>query len=906
MSSTIEDVKPALVPDITPVAAVVDTPIETPKEEEEEEEEEGDKKENLRELRTQAMAQYEAVDEDKQRLQRLNFLLEKSAAYVSFVSKKLDSKRAEMRSVQDDPKPDTTTGKDDEEEETTAAGKRKGKQQKASSAPHAKRAKRSKLTVAANKDEEEDETSAVVEPEALVIDGERVSARQPRLITGGIMRDYQLEGMEWLASLYENGLNGILADEMGLGKTLQTIAFLCFLRERQVWGPFLVLCPLSTLSNWVSEFYRFAPTTPVLLYHGTPDERKELRNKHLRRLDKNFPIVVTTYEISMRDKQALQRFAWKFIIVDEGHRIKNMNCKLIRDLKSYQSTNRLLLTGTPLQNSLSELWSLLNFLLPDIFDDLESFQEWFNFNDISEREGQSRILSEQTANSVVSKLHQILQPFLLRRLKVDVEKFLPPKREYLIACPMAPMQYEYYQAVRGPNLRGFLEEKFINRGVPATSTAAADAEDNTLVPGTPASDGAPVVESISKKRGRKPKVTYNDGLVAEATSFLGLQDSLVEDTASGRSGRRPRVSRKKNAVYTEANDDDSFDSDDPEAIQLDEVADDFDGLKLQKVGSEQDPLARLKAAVLVRQMNLQFRLMQQRKVCQHPYLFDFPVKNPSDPESEFLIDEQLVRSSGKLLVLDRLLPELFAKGHRVLIFSQFARVLDILEFYAELRSWRFCRIDGSVPQVDRQDAIVRFNTDPTIPLFFLTTRSGGLGINLTAADTVVLFDSDWNPQQDLQAQDRVHRIGQKRPVIIYRLIIAGSCENAMLNRAKAKRKLEKLVIHERRFKGLSRQTQSAADEVSVQDIAHILMDDDTDLVEKDQRGLRAVLESLGPEQQVPPEAVLSNDEVVALTDRSPEAYVKKDVVDSVRFTELEQGRDEQNDLLAKMEAGNAK
>ncbi|KAJ2477230.1 putative ATPase, partial [Coemansia sp. RSA 2052] len=346
--------------------------------------------ENLRELRTQAMAQYEAVDEDKQRLQRLNFLLEKSAAYVSFVSKKLDSKRAEMRSVQDDPKPDTTTGKDDEEEETTAAGKRKSKQQKASSssAPHAKRAKRSKLTVAANKGEEEDETSAVVEPEALVIDGERVSARQPRLITGGIMRDYQLEGMEWLASLYENGLNGILADEMGLGKTLQTIAFLCFLRERQVWGPFLVLCPLSTLSNWVSEFYRFAPTTPVLLYHGTPDERKELRNKHLRRLDKNFPIVVTTYEISMRDKQALQRFAWKFIIVDEGHRIKNMNCKLIRDLKSYQSTNRLLLTGTPLQNSLSELWSLLNFLLPDIFDDLESFQEWFNFNDISEREGQ--------------------------------------------------------------------------------------------------------------------------------------------------------------------------------------------------------------------------------------------------------------------------------------------------------------------------------------------------------------------------------------------------------------------------------------------------------------------------------------------------------------------------------------
>ncbi|KAJ2685869.1 putative ATPase [Coemansia spiralis] len=871
-------------------ATTVDTPVDTPATavaefpEEVATVEEG-KKENLRELRTQAMAQYEPVNEDQKRLQRLNFLLEKSAAYVSFVSKKLDSKRAEMRSVGADDASKQASG--DEAEPLPA--KRKGKQK---AAPRAKRA-RNRLTVSAGDDRKEE---ASVEP--LAIDGEQVSARQPRLITGGIMRDYQLEGMEWLASLYENGLNGILADEMGLGKTLQTIAFLCFLRERQVWGPFLVLCPLSTLSNWASEFYRFTPTTPVLKYHGTPDERKEMRNKHLRRLDEHFPIVVTTYEIAMKDKQALQRFAWKFIIVDEGHRIKNMNCKLIRDLKSYQSTNRLLLTGTPLQNSLSELWSLLNFLLPDIFDDLDSFQEWFNFNDISEREGQTRIISEQTANSVVSKLHQILQPFLLRRLKVDVEKFLPPKREYLIACPMAPLQYEYYQAVRGPNLRGFLEEKFISGG----NSASADAEDNTLVPGTPASDTPPVVDGVSKKAGSKPRSTYNKELLAEASSFLGLQDSLGEDTAAGRPGR-PRASRKKNAVYKEADDDDSFDSDEPEAIQLDDVADDLGDLALQQATAELDPLARLKAAVLVRQMNLQFRLMQQRKVCQHPYLFDFPVKNPSDPESEFLIDEQLVRSSGKLLVLDRLLPELFAKGHRVLIFSQFSRVLDILEFYAELRNWRFCRIDGSVPQVERQDAIVRFNTDPTIPLFLLTTRSGGLGINLTAADTVVIFDSDWNPQQDLQAQDRVHRIGQKRPVIIYRLIIAGSCENAMLNRAKAKRKLEKLVIHERRFKGVSRQTQAvgAADEVSVQDIAHILMDDDTDLVEKDQRGLRAVLESLGPDQQVPPEAVLTNDEVVALTDRSPDAYVKKDSVDSARFTELEQVRDEQNDLLAKME-----
>ncbi|KAJ2794422.1 putative ATPase, partial [Coemansia helicoidea] len=583
-----------------------------------------------------------------------------------------------------------------------------------------------------------------------------------------------------------NGLNGILADEMGLGKTLQTIAFLSFLRERQVWGPFLILCPLSTLSNWASEFYRFTPETPVLLYHGTPEERRDLRRTHLRRMSRDFPIVITTYEISMRDRQALQRFAWKFIIIDEGHRIKNMNCRLVRELKSYQSTNRLLLTGTPLQNSLAELWSLLNFLLPDIFDDLDSFQAWFDFDDLSGRSGQSRVISQETTSSVVTKLHQILQPFLLRRLKVDVEKFLPPKREYLITCPMAPLQYEYYQAVRGPNLRAFLEGK-LAAGADADAAAAAHSDDDrdsalletgqsTLVPGTPASDADPPRGS----RRTRAKDAQQQQLVEEAERFLGLP------------GARREAHRPKR--YCEAEEDDPFDDapDAPGHRALPRAA--------AECAASEGGIARLKAAVQVRQLNLQFRLMQQRKVCQHPFLFDFPVRDPSDPGSEYLIDEQLVRASGKLLVLDRLLPALFADGHRVLIFSQFSRVLDILEFYAGLRGWQFCRIDGAVGQADRQEAIVQFNTS-AIPLFLLTTRSGGLGINLTSADTVVIFDSDWNPQQDLQAQDRVHRIGQKRPVIVYRLVIAGSCEEPMLQRAKAKRKLEKLVIHERRFKG---------------------------------------------------------------------------------------------------------
>ncbi|KAJ2652012.1 putative ATPase, partial [Coemansia sp. RSA 1285] len=509
----------------------------------------------LRGLREKALAQYEEPNSNSSsttsssnaansisseaaaRQQRLEFLLEKSAAYASFVARRLESKREEKR-----------------------GGPRR---------------KRARLEIADGSKESEEGHNGENDDDGdaeRVIDGERVSHRQPRSITGGVMREYQLEGMEWLASLYENGLNGILADEMGLGKTLQTIAFLAFLRERKVWGPFLVVVPLSTLANWASEFFRFSPDTPVLVYHGTPDERRALRAKHLRRLDRAFPVVVTTYEVAMRDRQALQRFAWKFIVVDEGHRIKNMNCRLVRELKAYQSANRLLLTGTPLQNSLAELWSLLNFLLPDIFDDLDSFQQWFDLDGIGQNQsadqnqGQDQSADQsldhvpvQGPARVVAKLHQILQPFLLRRLKTDVEKLLPPKREYLISCPMAPLQFEYYQAVRGPDLHGFLASR-------ASAEAAADAE------------------------------------AAEAASSASSSASVSASASA--------------------------------------------------------------SASKVRHMNLNFRLMQQRKVCQHPYLFDFPVVDPADPESALRVDEELVRGSGKLLVLDRLLPELFAQGHR--------------------------------------------------------------------------------------------------------------------------------------------------------------------------------------------------------------------------------------------------
>ncbi|KAJ2365101.1 putative ATPase, partial [Coemansia sp. RSA 2607] len=472
---------------------------------------------------------------------------------------------------------------------------------------------------------------------------------------------------------------------------------------------------------------------------------------------------------------------------------------------------------------------------------------WFDLDEIATG-SVDRLVAPDTATRVVSKLHKILQPFLLRRLKSDVEADLPPKREYLIACPMAPLQYEYYQAVRGPSLRAFIQDRM----------ASAASADDTLVPPSPCSENAAMLEPPEQRQ----------RLAAGAYAVPGEDDPFEEFDSTNTSSPTLQCSEPS----------------DPEA---------------------NSPLARLRAAVHVRQLNLQFRLMQQRKVCQHPYLFDIPVEDPLDPESAYRLDEQLVRSSGKLLLLDRLLPALFAQGHRVLIFSQFARMLDLLEFYAGLRNWDFCRIDGSVGQADRQQAIVRFNTHTEIPLFLLTTRSGGLGINLTSADTVVLFDSDWNPQQDLQAQDRVHRIGQRRPVLIYRLIIAGSCERAMLERARGKRRLEKLVIHEKHFKGLlpaAGKTSSAKGELSTTDIVQILMDDDAQVFEKDQQNLRDVLERLGPEDKVPDDFILTDDEIRALTDRSPEAYEKNKVAEdeATRFEQLVETSDDQNDLLANM------
>jgi len=465
----------------------------------------------------------------------------------------------------------------------------------------------------------------------------------PHFIKSGEMRDYQVRGLNWLISLYENGLNGILADEMGLGKTLQTISLLGYMKHyRNIHGHHLVVVPKSTLNNWKKEFTRWCPSIKTVVLIGHAPERNELVKNEVA--PGNWDVLITSYEMCIIEKACLKKFLFRYIIIDEAHRIKNENSKLSVIMRTFSSTNRLLLTGTPLQNNLHELWALLNFLLPDVFNSSEDFDEWFNSSDCLED------------GSMVQKLHNVLKPFLLRRLKSDVEKSLLPKKEIKIWVGMSEMQRKWY------------------------------------------------------------------------TSIL-MKDI---DKINGQSGNKSAL------------------------------------------------------------MNI---LMHLRKCSNHPYLFD-----GAEPGPPYTTDMHLVTNSGKLCVLDKLLFKLRERGSRVLIFSQMTRLLDILEDYLMWRGFSYFRLDGNTAHEDRQECIDKYNAPGSETFaFILSTRAGGLGVNLQTADTVILYDSDWNPQMDLQAQDRAHRIGQKKQVVVYRFVTENTVEERIIQRADTKLKLDHLVIQQGRL-----------------------------------------------------------------------------------------------------------
>ncbi|KAF2220960.1 SWI/SNF chromatin remodeling complex component [Elsinoe ampelina] len=648
------------------------------------------------------------------------------------------------------------------------------------------------------------------------------SAKQPGLVSGGLMRTYQLEGLDWLISLYENGLNGILADEMGLGKTIQTISFIAFLREKGVNGPFLIAAPLSTTSNWVAEFKKWTPDIPVVLYHGSKPEREEIRRKRLKSPgSKDFPVICTSYEICMNDRKFLAHYGWKYIIIDEGHRIKNLDCKLIRELQSYQSANRLLITGTPLQNNLTELWSLLHFLMPSIFNSLDSFESWFDFSALKERQGYEQILSEERKKSLVSSLHAILKPFLLRRVKADVETSLPKKREYILYAPLTASQRELYHEILSGDSRSYLENKAFE-SLSRQSTPVASRS-----------------QSLKRKAVDRASTPNKSAKVSRASTPASVAGSTTGSVRSRRSLCRTNYEELSDTKYFK---------------KLEESPPTPSSSDLEPSDDEEQERSKT-FALAKRQISakkLQNPVLQLRLCCNSPHNFYWPFT--SEDESD--VDSTLITESGKMQLLDRLLPRLLSLGHKVLIFSQFKTQLDILQTYCTvLRGWNTCRIDGGVAQTERQEQIDAFN-DPASEtnVFLLSTRAGGQGINLAAADTVLLFDSDWNPQQDLQAQDRAHRIGQTRPVIVYRFATKGTVESMLLEKAEGKRRLEKLVIQKGRFRqGKGRGKGEGGEEM--EELRRLLGRDDGEIIEGGEEG-----------------EVLGEEELRVVTDRSEEAF----------------------------------
>eukprot|EP00183_Erythrolobus_madagascarensis_P005404 CAMPEP_0185857296 /NCGR_PEP_ID=MMETSP1354-20130828/29433_1 /TAXON_ID=708628 /ORGANISM="Erythrolobus madagascarensis, Strain CCMP3276" /LENGTH=995 /DNA_ID=CAMNT_0028559563 /DNA_START=1 /DNA_END=2988 /DNA_ORIENTATION=- len=472
-------------------------------------------------------------------------------------------------------------------------------------------------------------------------------------MVGGTLKEYQMQGLQWMVSLYNNKMNGILADEMGLGKTVQTISLIAHLMEKKGnAGPYMVVVPLSTLSNWELEFQRWVPTVRVVVFKGDKKVRKQLFDDVI--LPGVFNVCLITYEYVVRAKGLLRRVEWEYIIVDEGHRMKNTEARLSSVLgEFYTSRHRLLLTGTPLQNSLEELWALLNFILPTVFSSVDSFEQWFA-GPFATRGGSDVQLNEEESLLVIFRLHQVLRPFLLRRLKSEVLKMgekLPTKQEDVVMCDMSAWQRYIY-----------------------------------------------------KRMVHNERVPFTDN-----------------------NGRR-RFSKMSNPA------------------------------------------------------------MQLRKVVNHPYLFFEDYSNEVDDSPE------LWRSSGKFDMLDACILKLLRTGHRILIFNQMTRVLDLQERLLQYRNIPFLRLDGSTRPEERKRLVEEFNTRENYNVFLLTTRAGGLGVNLQTADTVIIFDSDWNPQADLQAQDRAHRIGQKRAVRILRFVTARSVEEDVIEKATFKRGLEAKII----------------------------------------------------------------------------------------------------------------
>lgn len=991
-------------------------------------------KRNEKEWRKQADKEAEAsrkaeeeVEENERAQKKLSFLLTQTELYSHFMSKKLGLPEAEAEVEKlKGTGPNGAIAKNVMEEKVDSEAANKARAE----ALHAWKEQRAKVDAF---DEQSSQlrghrkTGGLVSQNlggaAAKSSAEPSLIEQPRHLVG-TLKPYQVKGLNWLYNLYEQGINGILADEMGLGKTVQTIAMLAHLAEtRGIWGPFIVIAPTSTLPNWVAEITKFYPQFKVLPYWGVAKQRAVLRKllqpHYLHRADSAVHVVVTSYNLVVHDEKFISRIHWEYMILDEAHAIKSAKSVRWTTLLSFGHTrNRLLLTGTPIQNNMAELWALLHFIMPTLFDSHNEFAEWFS-KDIEEHAAGSGSLNEFQLN----RLHMILKPFMLRRVKVDVQNELPPKTEIQVKCDMTARQLALYNGIRNKMSVGELFDKI---NVPLGRLAAerqAKTLMNIVMQFRNVCNHPEILERSETESPLQfsplapPMVSYNNIMASANHNFIcfNLPKLIASETMwelplfqAGRKAEQatrqkwllhrfsvysplhvhssifnrnydyieisqqtnqdvaaaPKITTQGTKIsIKELSSTKKFGSSslrasqttpsslrkgsskdipvlEPADLERDHCwdfvrlsdlnpseidwlhnvdvfrrwfavlgarerdiqlaykiqpveEDDRDANHMQVTSEVGDAchssirplqtkntilrLANVETtlsnhdlesyAVLcdlvvsdpMRRMKEHFGAIRAARDAYHPRVWSAApgiycndrrfmsyqdqmqhdnfvtqlllggaksengpeflcrqvssvrLARPTVPMARTILDivgscairvpnyAELVRDSGKLKELDNLLKRLKKEKHRVLVYSQFTEVLDLLEDFMFVRGHKFVRLDGSSKLDDRRDMVDAFQTDLSIFVFLLSTRAGGLGINLTAADTVIFYDSDWNPTMDAQAMDRAHRLGQTRPVTVYRLVTRNSVEERILLRAKQKGTMQNLVIQGGRF-----------------------------------------------------------------------------------------------------------
>ncbi|KAI9022541.1 SNF2 family N-terminal domain-containing protein [Hyaloraphidium curvatum] len=491
--------------------------------------------------------------------------------------------------------------------------------------------------------------------------------------------EYQRTGVKWLWELHDQDVGGIIGDEMGLGKTVQIIAFLAGLSNSGlIKGPVLVVCPATVMKQWTQEFHRWWPPFRVVILHSSGSGMSKSRTTTTYGSDSeggNVPVMrvtndgaksivntvfgkghvlVTTYESVKQYRHLLLKRQWGYVILDEGHKIRNPDAEITLTCKQLLCNHRILMTGTPIQNNLVELWSLMDFVFPGRLGTLPVFQNEFAIPIRLGGYANATNIQVQAAYKCATVLRDLITPYLLRRLKVNVASQLPKKTEQVLFCSLTPSQRASY-------------EKY-------------------------------------------------------------LKSSEVRAILSGK----------------------------------------------RHVLSGIDHL---------------------RKICNHPDLVDLK-RRAEIPEYGD------ARRSGKMLVVKALLETWFATGHRVLLFCQTRQMCDIIELFISSQKYRYLRMDGGTAIGQRNMLVDQFNTNSDIFVFLLTTKVGGLGINLQSADRVIIYDPDWNPSTDIQARERAWRIGQKKEVSIYRLMMAGTIEEKIYHRQIFKQFLTNKILKDpkqRRF-----------------------------------------------------------------------------------------------------------